>query len=437
MRQLAVWLNDTKIGVISDRADIWSFDYERSWTESREGFDLAPGMPRNALHHRDGATSRPVQWYFDNLLPEERLRETLVKEAGNHGLKGDDSFSLLEYLGAESAGSLVLLQPGVDPNPAGGLKPLHDDELCARIKNMARVPLSENAPKRMSLAGAQNKLPVVFRDGMLFEPIGNRPSTHILKPDHQSEDYAGSVINEYVTMRLAGKVGLDVPAVHRLYTPEPVYLVERFDRWEDEKGITQRVHIIDTCQLLTKSRAFKQTSASVETLAEAANACGNKIATRRRLFNWLIFCLLVGNDDNHLKNLSFRIGPEGIELARHYDLLSTATYHTKALAESRARWPKVPMMYKIGKAETFGEVTLPDVFEAGKVLGMAPEVCRRAIAKMTHVIVKELDGLLGAVERQNAALIISAESAALEKRVLLSMRHIVVNDMVNRLKPAG
>lgn len=37
-------------------------------------------------------------------------------------------------------------------------------------------------------------------------------------------------MNEYFTMRLAKAVGLDVPAVHRLYTPQPVYIVDRFDR---------------------------------------------------------------------------------------------------------------------------------------------------------------------------------------------------------------
>lgn len=46
------------------------------------------------MRHVDGGTLRPVQWYFDNLLPEERLRETVSKEAG---LKGDDAFALLEY----------------------------------------------------------------------------------------------------------------------------------------------------------------------------------------------------------------------------------------------------------------------------------------------------------------------------------------------------
>lgn len=105
--------------------------------------------------------------------------------------------------GAESAGSLVLLPPGKDIDEPGDLRPPSDDVLAQRIRNLPRVPLGGDAPKRMSLAGAQSKLLVVYRGGRLFEPVGSEPSTHILKPNHVSDDYPASVINEYFTMRLA------------------------------------------------------------------------------------------------------------------------------------------------------------------------------------------------------------------------------------------
>jgi hypothetical protein len=197
------------------------------------------------------------------------------------------------------------------------------------------------------------KLAVVYRDGVVYEPVGCEPSTHILKPGHPSADYAASVINEYVVMRLADRVGLPVPAVHRFYTPEPVYLVQRFDRYRDAQGRTQRSHIIDTCQLLNKSRQFKQSSASLESLAEAVGACTNRIAAAPRMFNWLLFNVLIGNDDNHLKNLSYSVGAEGIAMADHYDLLSTCVYHVKALADERAIWPSVPLMYSMGPCALF------------------------------------------------------------------------------------
>jgi hypothetical protein len=82
----------------------------------------------------------------------------------------------------------------------------------------------------MSLAGAQHKLAVVLQDGALFEAAGATPSTHILKPDHPDTDYHHSAINEWFVMRLAKRLGIDVPDVHRRYVPSPVYLIDRFDR---------------------------------------------------------------------------------------------------------------------------------------------------------------------------------------------------------------
>jgi len=186
MRKLIAYLNGQTVGTLAEGNDLWTFEYDREWAGLPDSFDLSPALPRSRLLHEDGGSDRPVQWYFDNLLPEEQMREAISKEANIHG---DDAFALLEYLGAESAGSLVLLPHGKDVNEPGGLRPLSDDELARRIQNLPRATLSSGAPKRMSLAGAQNKLLVVYRDGALFEPVGSEPSTHILKPNHLSGDY--------------------------------------------------------------------------------------------------------------------------------------------------------------------------------------------------------------------------------------------------------
>jgi serine/threonine-protein kinase HipA len=158
----------------------------------------------------------------------------------------------------------------------------------------------------MSVAGAQNKLPVVYRNDALFEPVGSEPSTHILKPNHLGDDYPASVINEYFVMSLARSLGLSVPPVLRRYTPEPVYIIERFDRLPDNTGRTQRRHIIDACQLLSKSRSFKYTIATLKILAEIVEYCRNRVLTRLSLYRWLVFNLALANTDNHLKNLLSR-----------------------------------------------------------------------------------------------------------------------------------
>ncbi len=161
------------------------FEYDPAWAEAEDGFDLSPALARSMLSHTDGASIRPVQWYFDNLLPEEGLRTVLSKEAG---IAQADAFGLLAYFGAESAGSLVLRPPGQPAAAKAGLRELPDPILQQRIVDLPRLSLTHDAPKHMSLAGAQHKLPVVYRHEKLYEPEPGEISTHILKPNHQGED---------------------------------------------------------------------------------------------------------------------------------------------------------------------------------------------------------------------------------------------------------
>jgi serine/threonine-protein kinase HipA len=126
-RQLQVLVNTELVGILHEENDLWQFSYAQAWRESARGFDLSPSLSRTIEHHADGASTRPVQWYFDNLLPEEALRTTIAKDAG---LGAEDGFGLLAYFGAESAGSLVLRDPG---DGAGiNLAPAYD-MLCTAV----------------------------------------------------------------------------------------------------------------------------------------------------------------------------------------------------------------------------------------------------------------------------------------------------------------
>ena len=431
MRTLIVYLNDRRVGTLSEGNDLWSFEYDPQWAGAPDGFDLSPILKRSQLTHRDGGSERPVQWYFDNLLPEEKLREVVSKEAG---IKGEDAFALLEYLGAESAGSLVLLSPEAATHEPAGLRALPDNELSRRIRNLPRVTLGSGAPKHMSAAGTQNKLAVVYRDGVLYEPVGNEPSTHILKPNVVNADYPSSVINEYLTMSLALKLRLNVPPVLRRYTPEPVYVVARFDRYADAVGRTHRSQIIDACQLLNKSRGFKYQAATLQTLVDIVPYCRNRASTRMRLYQWLVFNLLIANNDNHLKNLSFRVSAEGIELSPAYDLLSTGAYHTRALANERATWPAVELAIGLPEAPNFGAVTRGSVLRAGELLGLGRDTSQRELDRLLQALPDALNGLVRSIEAENARLPDAARQfLAGEMRLIAVIQNLVVREMVDRL----
>lgn len=432
MRILVAYLNNRRIGTLSEGNDLWSFQYDPAWAAAPDSFNLSPALPRSTLLHQDGGTERPVQWYFDNLLPEEQMREALSKEARIHG---DDAFALLEYLGAESAGSLVLLPPDEDINEPGGLRPLSDEEISRRIRNLSRATLGSSAPKRMSLAGAQNKLLVVYRDGALFEPTGSEPSTHILKPNHPSDDYPASVINEYVVMSLAHDIGLSVPSAFRRYTPQPIYLVERFDRRIDPEGRTQRCHIIDACQLLNKSRAFKYQAATLPTLAQIVEYCRNRVSTKLELYRWLVFNLIVANGDNHLKNLSFLVSVEGIEFAPAYDLLSTGAYHTRAFANERADWPAAHLAIPLPGATTFAQVNRNSILSAGEILGLPRRIGERELDRLTRNLPDALSVLVQRVEAENGGCPKAARAfLGGEARLVSTVQHLIVPDMLQRAK---
>jgi serine/threonine-protein kinase HipA len=442
VRTLKAYLDQRLVGTLSEGDDLWRFEYDPGWAGAENAFDLAPGLPRASLTHADGGTNRPVQWYFDNLLPEELLRQTIQKEAG---IKGDDAFALLEYLGAESAGSLTLLPEGVALPDAGALRPLKHEALSVRIGSLPQQSLGAGSLKRMSLAGAQHKLLVVLgADNRFFEPEGATPSTHILKPSHPDSDtYPASVANEYVTMRLASAAGLPVPDVRRFYVPEPIYVVERFDRRvvthkPAKDGIPRldvnRLHIIDACQLLNRSRLFKHAGATLEALKRIIHATTNKVLSRTRLFRWLVFNVLVANDDCHLKNLSFYVSQEGVQVAPHYDLLATGAYHTRAFADEKARWPGVPMAIALPHAKTFAEVTRQGLLQAGLELGLAERTAVRIVDEVCQGVSVAMDAEIKAQAALHARVGAPANIYfGAETRLLLVMKNIVLAEMLPRL----
>lgn len=415
MRQLRVWLNAQPVGLLREQGNLWQFAYEPGWLAAPDSFDLSPQLPRANGEIHDGGSQRPVQWFFDNLLPEEQARSLLAQDA-----KVDvaDAFALLAYYGAESAGALTLLPPE-QALPDGGLQPLPTAELARRIDNLPRVSLGQSAPKRMSLAGAQHKLALVLREGALYEPLGQEPSTHILKPDHpEREHYPHSAANEWFVMRLAAAMKLPVPAVELRQVPHSVYLVERFDRQRVD-GRLQRRHVLDACQLLSLDRTYKYRMATLETLQRLVELCRSKALSRQALLRWALFNALLGNNDAHLKNLSFFVGARGIELTPHYDLLSTSVY-----ARDNA-WGTAELSWPMGKARRFAELTRADVLAFGAVLGLPASVTTR-----------QLDGLVGRLPEAADLLLERALQQGLsagELRLLRQIRHGVLADMLRQL----
>jgi serine/threonine-protein kinase HipA len=430
-RRLLVSINDITIGELFERSGLWSFTYASAWLSHPERFALSPRLPLVERALRDGASKRPVQWYFDNLLPEETQRTLLAKDAK---VDAADAFALLEWYGAESAGSLTLRAADSIVGERG-LHALPDHALDARIRKLPSVALTHDAIKRMSLAGAQHKLAVVLHDDTLFEPAGDAPSTHILKPDHPSANYPHSAVNEWFVMKLAKRLGLNVPNVHRRYVPAPVYVIDRFDRARNSTDWYRR-HAIDACQLLGMDRSFKYSAGSIETLAAIANATRSKAVTRARLFGWLVFNVLIGNGDAHLKNLSFLVSVNGIELAPFYDLLSTTIYDTPAF--DKKRWPNgSELAWPVFETRYFSDVSRGLLVRAAETLGLRRATAVRVLEQLCCNIEREAQALYDATAAENGQLLKASKglvaTLAGEERCLRTLQFIVIKEMAAKL----
>ena len=105
-RTLQVLINGALVGTLVDENNLWGFQYNEAWLQSPSAFALSPALPLTAALQLDGGTTRPVQWFFDNLLPEEELRKVIGKE---EAIKAADAFGLLERLGAGESEALKTL----------------------------------------------------------------------------------------------------------------------------------------------------------------------------------------------------------------------------------------------------------------------------------------------------------------------------------------
>lgn len=425
-RTLQVSIDERTVGTLSENQGIWSFQYDSSWTS--DGYPLSPKLALSGTAIEDTGTDRPVQWFFDNLLPEETARASLFASLP---AKGGDAWDLLAQFGAESAGAITLLPPGAVQADAG-LQPLPDDELDARIKAMPRIPLAAKAPKKMSLAGAQQKLPVVVDDqGKLFDPVGAYVSTHILKPDVLSEHYPSSAVNEWFCLRVAHEVGLPVPAVLLRYVPAPVYLIARFDR-EMRDGVVRRLHTLDAAQLLSLSAGAKYARSGVDALIDVIDKCRVKANARLAVFRWSVFNALIGNADAHLKNLSLFASKSGYAIAPHYDLVSTAAWSRPELAGAgEATWPHIELSFPIGSSRSFDTLSVADVIAFGEALGVTKTLASQELKRLVEAIVPAAEKILAEHEsRTDVPLAMRAS----QLKMLRAIIYLPIRSMCNQLK---
>jgi serine/threonine-protein kinase HipA len=289
-----------------------------------------------------------------------------------------------------------LLEPGQTPKAPDSIDAvrwLDGTQLLRLLDEMPKRPmLAGEDGIRLSLAGAQDKLPVVAESNRIGVPLRGTPSSHIIKPPIAGVE--GSVFNEGFCMRLAAALKLDVAraSIHGI-SDQRFLLVERYDRRLAKQGNAgqtqlQRLHQEDFCQALGVTPETKYQNEGGPDLTQAFDLV--RRATRPsapntlRLLDFVVFNALIGNHDAHAKNFSLLYTAKGAVLAPMYDALSTAVYPD--LSDKMAM--KIGSKYKFAdvQARHWEQFALAAALSPSQVKKRIVEIAKRLpeLARTTH-----------------------------------------------------
>jgi len=378
-----------KVGSIADNGEL-SFVYDDGWVSRTAAFPISLSMPFEPREH----PREIILPWLANLLPETHLSEI----GQQFKVSPQDVLGILKHLGRDTAGALSV---GLPRKPGMNYREIPSAKAMERILNElpSKPFLMGEHGVSMSLAGVQEKLPVVLEGGKYAIPVDGTPSTHILKPD--TPRLAGSVQNEAFCLTLARLCGLEAAEVSTDRAGSRNFLVvKRYDRIADRKGVTRRLHQEDFCQILglfptrkyEKGSEFGEPGPGLSQLFDAVRTYINP-GERLRLLDAVIFNVLACNTDSHAKNYSVQIGAGGsAKLAPLYDILCAKIY------------PKIDqsLPQRIG-SKSNGDILHGSDWQAmAKAAGLNPSATLRRVAELCSLVTERADEAKRIVEEMPA-----------------------------------
>jgi serine/threonine-protein kinase HipA len=403
-----VWWDGANVGTLQvNTHGQMRFAYAPEWLVDASRSSISFSLPKQPQPFRQ-SQCRP---FFAGLLPEESQRDRI---AGALGISKSNDFAFLDALGGDVAGALSLWPEGVvppPPEPTTTPRPLSDDELVELLEMLPKRPLlAGREGLRLSLAGAQTKLPVIVVDDRVALPAPGQPTTHILKP--AIARFPHTTENEALVMMLAAAVGLPVaPVVARTVGGRPYLLVTRYDRRFDASGRAHRLHQEDFCQALGIPPERKYAveggptfKTGFDLLRRATTVPAVAVLA---LLDAAIFNLIVGNADAHGKNFSLLYQAAGVTLAPFSDLLATVAYPDLS--------PNLAMkIAKRAMLDEIGPATWPAFADD---IGLAASFVRRRVKELSDAVVAQVPVLL-----DSPALAVLDASALEEYAVFIASR---------------
>ena len=328
--ELAVAMNGERVGLLTRlQGGTLRFVYDESWLHGDRRIPISLSMPLASAAY-DGPE---VANYFDNLLPDSpSLRERIQRVLGARSTR---PFDLLAAAGRDCVGALQLLDPAVLADVrCVESDPVDEGWISDRLRSYRRHPLgmAQDEQFRISVAGAQEKLGLLRLAGRWHLPRGATPTSHLLKQAigrlDGSRDFTDSVENEWLSLRVAEKLGLAVADARiEEFAGVRVLVVERFDRrWVDGGAWLERLPQEDACQALGLPPTSKYESdggPGIQRMLDLLLQSSRSGADRNAFFRSQVVFWLLAAIDGHGKNFSLRLEPEGrCHLTPLYDVLS-------------------------------------------------------------------------------------------------------------------
>jgi serine/threonine-protein kinase HipA len=380
MSLLRVYLGTEIVGelALKDNGNI-QFRYRDEYT----GPAISHALPKQSEAHPH-STCLAV---FGGLLLEGEGRETVARKLG---ISTNNTYALLHELGGDCAGAIALVDAQFEMPDEPERRAVSAEDLDKTIRELPARPLAADpeAGTRLSLAGAQPKLPIILEQDEISLPLNlATATTHIIKPEPTA--FPGLVDNEAFCMTLAQRVNLPVASVSKFKTISgmPCLLVDRYDRDPTVDPI-RRLHQEDFCQALghPSERKYQDeggpsASQAVALLRDASAVPAQDLPTfwRALVFNWLI-----GNCDAHAKNYSLLYDAGAPTLAPLYDLVSTTVYDGL----------KRRLAMSIDGARVIGEVNAGAWDKLAGELGFSKRFADSARDEITSRVVSEARALV-------------------------------------------
>jgi serine/threonine-protein kinase HipA len=347
LNTLAVHLYGRQIGIINRLAgDHHLFSFEQDYVDdpNRPTMSLSFKGRSGGLVTAVRPVGRRVPPFFSNLLPEGHLRTYLAAQAG---VKAEREFFLLAVLGADLSGAVT-----VTPLTADGraIEPQTDDEQARNRR--------DDGVLRFSLAGVQLKFSAVMEaSGGLTIPAHGVGGSWIVKLP--STQFRSVPENEYVMLELARAVGIAVPEIRLVPVSEIQGLPEAAARMEgkalvvkrfDRAAGGERIHMEDFAQVFGLFPDDKYGHRSYANIAAVLWAETGEEGTYE-FVRRLVFSVLIGNGDMHLKNWSL-LYPDGRTpvLSPAYDFVATFPYI-----------PGDKLALNFGRSQSLNEITVDQV----------------------------------------------------------------------------